>query len=93
MQKLFNDLKMEFESTTNALHETKDKLESTKNVLVNTKHKLTETTMDRDLQKHLVDKHVNTERNLLNQAKTLLNVAETATTDTQKLHEKISRKQ
>lgn len=84
---------MEFESTSNALHETKDKLESTKNVLITTKHKLSETTLDRDLQKHLVDKHVSTERNLMYQAKTLLSVAETATTDTHKLHEKISRKQ
>lgn len=58
-----------------------------------TKNQLNETSYDRDLHKHLVDKHVTTERALLNQAKTLLSVADTATTDTQKLHEKISRKQ
>ena len=58
-----------------------------------TKNQLDETVFDRDLQKHLLDKHVTTEHTLLNQAKTLLNVAETATTDSHKLHEKISRKQ
>jgi hypothetical protein len=61
--------------------------------LITTKHELNETAFDRDLNKHLVEKHVTTERNLLNQAQTLLNVAESATTDTQKLHEKINRKQ
>ncbi|OXU30307.1 hypothetical protein TSAR_015423 [Trichomalopsis sarcophagae] len=91
-EKLFCDLKMEFETTTNALHQTKEKLESTHNVLMTTKNQLNETVYDRDLHKHLVDKHVSTERTLLNQAKTLLSVAETATTDTQKLHEKINRK-
>ena len=78
--------------TSNTLHQTKEQLESTKNDLISTKTVLNETTYDRDLQKHLVEKHISTENVLLNQAQALLNVAETATTDTYKLHEKIDRK-
>lgn len=84
---------MEYETTAINLHQTKETLESTKNNLLTTTNKLTETVYDRDLQKHLVNKHATTEKTLLNQAQTLLTVAETATTDTQKLHDKISRKQ
>ncbi|XP_014232632.1 kinesin-like protein Klp61F isoform X1 [Trichogramma pretiosum] len=91
-EKIFEDMKVEFETTTHTLVKTKEKLISTKNDLITTKTELHETTYDRDLHKHLVEKHVSTEQELLNQAKTLLNVAETATTDTVKLHEKIDRK-
>ncbi|XP_011504063.1 PREDICTED: bipolar kinesin KRP-130 [Ceratosolen solmsi marchali] len=91
-EKIFTDLKIEYESTTNALYKTKEKLESTKNVLITTQNELSDIAFDRDLNKHLVEKHVTTERVLLNQAQTLLNVAENATMDTQKLHEKINRK-
>ncbi|XP_058796802.1 kinesin-like protein Klp61F isoform X2 [Phymastichus coffea] len=92
-EKDFMDLQMECEATKIALQQTKETLESTKNDLITTKNILTETVFDRDLQKHLVEKHTTTEKVLLNQAQTLLTVAETATTDTHKLHDKISRKQ
>ncbi|XP_014205799.1 kinesin-like protein Klp61F isoform X2 [Copidosoma floridanum] len=85
-EKLFSDLQVQFEQTNNALHQTK-------NSLINTKNELEKTAYDRDVQKHLVEKHVDTEKVLLNQAKTLLTVAEIATNDTQQLHDKISRKQ
>lgn len=74
------------------LSETKDQLESTKNVLESTKSSLKTTKLDRDLQKHLVEKHATTEKILYSQAQTLLKVADTATDDTYKLHDKIFRK-
>lgn len=83
---------MDYDTQTNILDDTKDKLESTKSVLKNTKNKLSVTEFDRDLNQHLVEKHVSTEQTLLNQAQALLKVAEIATTDTHKLHDKINRK-
>lgn len=53
---------------------------------------LEETMMDREVQKHLVEKHQTTEERLLSQAQTLVTVADTATADVAKLHDKISRK-
>ncbi|XP_043277605.1 kinesin-like protein Klp61F isoform X2 [Venturia canescens] len=90
--KLFSDLETELEQKTNTLYETKDQLETTKTVLLSTKNDLLTTQYDRDIQKHLVEKHVNTEKILYSQAKTLLKVADIATDDTYKLHDKIFRK-
>ncbi|XP_063982789.1 kinesin-like protein Klp61F [Diachasmimorpha longicaudata] len=50
------------------------------------------TEQERNEQKHLVEKHVVTEKKLHTQATQLLNVVETVTRDTVKLHEKIERK-
>lgn len=47
---------------------------------------------EKDEQCYLVEKHVSTEEQLISQAQTLLNVADTATNDIQKLHDKISHK-
>lgn len=69
-----------------------DDLYRTKNDLNTTKTVLKETKLDRDVHKHLVNKHASTEKVLSKQAQTLLEVAETATNDTQKLHDKIMRK-
>lgn len=91
-EKLFNDLQMEHHLQTNKLQEVENNLSSTTNVLKTTKNSLKMTEQERDEQKHLVEKHVSTEKVLLSQAKTLLNVADTASTDTYKLHDKIGRK-
>lgn len=60
--------------------------------LQTTKRQVAITEQQRNEQKHLVDKHLETENKLYKQAKTLLNVADVATTDTYRLHEKIQRK-
>lgn len=67
-------------------------LQDTQTKLKNTENTLQVTEQDREEQKYLVKKHVATEKILLSQAKTLLNVADVATTDTYKLHDKIIRK-
>lgn len=77
---------------TNKLQEVENNLTSTTNVLKSTKNHLKMTEQERDEQKYLVENHVSTEKILLSQAKTLLNVADIASTDTYKLHDKIGRK-
>ena len=89
---MFDELKSEFKVQTDVLYQTKDELVSTKNVLKSTENILKVTELDRDVHQHLVEKHAKTEKVLLTQAQTLLEVAVTATTDTQKLHDKIIRK-
>ena len=89
---MFDELQSEFKTQTHVLYQTKDQLDSTKNVLKSTEHVLKEVVIDREVQKHLVENHVSTEKVLLTQAQTLLEVADTATSDAQKLHDKIVRK-
>ncbi|KAI4484885.1 hypothetical protein M0802_012994 [Mischocyttarus mexicanus] len=84
-EKLINDLHVKCNVQTN-------KLEDVTNVLKTTKNHLKVTKQERDEQKYLVEKHESTEKILLSQAKTLLNVANVASTDTYKLHDKIGRK-
>lgn len=50
------------------------------------------TEREKEEQSHLVKKHVSTEKELLSQAQILLNVADTVTTDVNKLQDKISHK-
>lgn len=50
------------------------------------------TEREKEEQYHLVEKHVSTEKQLLSQAQKLLDVANTATVDVNKLHDKISHK-
>lgn len=47
---------------------------------------------EKEEQKFLVEKHANTEHILLSQVQTVLDVADTATSDVNKLHDKIFRK-
>ncbi|KAK0090601.1 hypothetical protein PV325_010567 [Microctonus aethiopoides] len=79
-----------------ALEETmaaKEKLlEELKIDLAATKHQVEITEQEKNEQRHLVETHVKTERKLLHQAKSLLKVAEIASSDTYKLHNKIERK-
>ncbi|XP_043480001.1 kinesin-like protein Klp61F [Leptopilina heterotoma] len=84
-EKLFDELQSQYKVQTEDLYRTKNDLNTTRNVLKDTE-------LDRDVHKHLVDRHATTEKVLSKQAQILLDVAETATTDTQKLHDKIMRK-
>ena len=85
-------MQLAFETQKQVLHETEEQLLEKKQVLKVTKKQLNETKIDRDVQKHLVEKHVVTEERLLSQAHTLVDVADTATSDVSKLHDKIGRK-
>ena len=50
------------------------------------------TEREKEEQCHLVEKHVSTEKQLLSQAQKLLDVADSATVDVNKLQDKISYK-
>ncbi|XP_015172129.1 PREDICTED: bipolar kinesin KRP-130-like [Polistes dominula] len=91
-EKLFNDLQVQHSIQTNKLQEVENNLTNTTNVLKSTTNHLKMTKQERDEQKYLVEKHASAEKVLLSQAKTLLNVANVASTDTYKLHDKIGRK-
>ncbi|XP_008559654.1 kinesin-like protein Klp61F [Microplitis demolitor] len=73
--------------------ENKNKLfEQTSEQLKETCHQVRVIKQDRDEQKHLVENLENITETLSNQASTLLEVANTATDHTQRLHDKIARK-
>lgn len=91
-QKIFHELELQNVAQTQELHESKAKLDSAIGALTSTNSRLMFTTQQRDEQMHLVEKYAHTEQSLLSQAETLLSVADTASTDSNKLHDKIARK-
>ncbi|EZA46701.1 Bipolar kinesin, partial [Ooceraea biroi] len=91
-EQIFNDLQEKHVEQTTHLHKTKEELESTTHALVSTNALLKMTEREKEEQCHLVEKHVSTEEELLSQAQTLLNIADTTASDVHKLHDKILRK-
>ncbi|XP_076628115.1 kinesin-like protein Klp61F isoform X2 [Colletes latitarsis] len=91
-EKIYNDLKVEILTQMEELHEVKVKLDGTTNALESTHQQLKVVSQERDEHKYLLEKHVSTEQALLSQGQSLLNVADTATADSQKLYDKIERK-
>ncbi|XP_076299090.1 kinesin-like protein Klp61F [Lasioglossum baleicum] len=91
-EEIYNKLKLQNIVQLQELHKTQNILTNTAEALKSTHQKLKLTTQEREEQKYLLEKHVNTEQALLSQAQSLLNVADTVTADSQKLHEKIDRK-
>ncbi|KAM0732655.1 Kinesin-like protein Klp61F [Formica fusca] len=91
-EQIFDDLQAKHNEQTNHLHETKEQLETTTHALKSTTALLEMTEREKEEQSHLVKKHVSTEKELLSQAQILLNVADTVTTDVNKLQDKISHK-
>jgi len=67
-------------------------LETTAHALKSTEVLLQMTEREKEEQCYLVEKHISTEKQLLSQAQKLLDVADTATIDVNKLHDKISHK-
>ena len=78
------DKDAELESTNTKLQETEHSLSCTRTVL----HK---TAVEREEQKHLVEKHQETEVKLKEQAKKLLQVADISTKEGKLLHDKLDR--
>lgn len=74
------------------LNEIKTKLNNATDALQSTYNRLKLTIQERDEQKYLTEKYMTTEQSLLNQAQTLVNVVDTAITDSYRLHDKIERK-
>ncbi|XP_072751582.1 kinesin-like protein Klp61F isoform X2 [Anoplolepis gracilipes] len=91
-EQIFNDLQVKHEEQTNRLHETKEQLETITYALKSATARLEMTEREKEEQCHLVEKHVSTEKQLSAQAQILLNVADTVTTDVNKLQDKISYK-
>ncbi|XP_024887827.1 kinesin-like protein Klp61F [Temnothorax curvispinosus] len=91
-EQIFNDLQTKHMEQTNYLHETKKQLETTVHALKSTTALLQMTEREKEEQSYLVEKHVSTEKQLLSEAKKLLDVADSATVDVNKLHDKISYK-
>ncbi|XP_076670153.1 kinesin-like protein Klp61F [Andrena cerasifolii] len=91
-EKILSELELENIAQMEELHEAKVKLDTTSDALKSTNYRLKVTAQECDEQKYLVEKHVSTEKVLLSHGHTLLNIAEAATTDSLKLHEKIDRK-
>lgn len=67
-------------------------METTTHALKSTTTLLQMTEREKEEQSYLVEKHVSTEKELLSQAQKLLDVADSATVDVKKLHDKISHK-
>ncbi|EFN72909.1 Bipolar kinesin KRP-130 [Camponotus floridanus] len=91
-EQIFNDLQVKHIEQTHCLHETKEQLETTTHVLKSTTALLEMTELEKEEQCYLVKKHVSTEKELSSQAQILLNIADTVTTDINKLQDKISHK-
>ncbi|KOC63549.1 Bipolar kinesin KRP-130 [Habropoda laboriosa] len=91
-EKIYNELELQNITQMKELHEAKVKLNSASNALKSTNDRLKLIAQERNEQKYLVEKSTNTEQCLLHQAQTLLSVADTATADSHKLHDKIARK-
>ncbi|XP_033187905.2 kinesin-like protein Klp61F [Bombus vancouverensis nearcticus] len=91
-ERIFNELKSITSKQANELLSTKNELKSTVNALMSTSTRLAISEREKEEQKFLVEKHANTENILLSQVQTVLDVADTATSDVNKLHDKIFRK-
>ncbi|KOC61857.1 Bipolar kinesin KRP-130 [Habropoda laboriosa] len=91
-EKIYNELELQNITQMKELHEAKVKLNSASNALKSTNGRLKLVAQERNEQKYLVEKYTNTEQCLLHQAQNLLSVADTATADSHKLHDKIARK-
>lgn len=92
MTDLFTVTKQELEETSAQLTTTTENLVATSETLHETRVILQDTKQDRDEQKHLVGQHVVAEESLYNEAKQLLETAETTSSDVYGLHDKIDRK-
>jgi kinesin family protein 11 len=64
---------------------TQDKLNDTSMKLQDTVYRCAE-------KEHLIEKHLHTERTLTTQAESVLAMADMASSDTRKLHDKLARK-
>ncbi|KYN01497.1 hypothetical protein ALC62_07679 [Cyphomyrmex costatus] len=91
-EQIFNDLEARHIAQTDYLHKTEEQLEATAHILKSTEDLLQVTELQKEEQSHLVEKHVSTEKQLLSQAQKLLDVADAATVDVNKLQDKISYK-
>jgi len=91
-QELFEETEQALEGKKEELESTNVKLAETEHTLACTKTVLQKTATERDENKHLVDKHMETETKLGQQARKLLSVSDQATKDLTLVHDKLDRK-
>jgi kinesin family protein 11 len=89
---LCNQLNISLDSCNQKLAATFSELEQTQDKLNDTSVKLQDTVNRCAAKEHLTEKHVHTERTLTTQAVSLLAIADMASSDAGKLHDKLSRK-
>jgi len=90
-EQMFEEVSAELEVKTEELEATTEKLAETEHSLECTRTVLHKTAVEKEEQKHLVEKHQETEVKLGGQAKKLLEVAEVTTKEGAFLHDKLDR--
>merc|ERR1719410_1159015 len=90
-EQMFEEVSAELEVKTEELEATTEKLAETEHSLECTRTVLHKTAVEKEEQKHLVEKHQETEVKLGGQAKKLLEVAEVTTKEGALLHDKLDR--
>ena len=90
-EEMFAEVSAELEVKTEELQATTEKLTATEHSLACTRTVLHKTAVEKEEQKHLVEKHQETEVKLGSQAKKLLEVADVTTREGGLLHDKLDR--
>lgn len=88
---MYQECTEQLQETTEKLESTSAKLEETEHSLVCTKSVLSQTMQEKAETEHLVDKHVETELKLSQQAKKLLATSDVVSKDLNLLHDKVDR--
>ncbi|GAB6023319.1 Kinesin- protein 11 [Chamberlinius hualienensis] len=89
VNELFTATKVELNNKTHKLNKTQKSLNQTREHLTDAVKVLHKTSQDRDERNYLLDANVETVKCLTNQGKELINVADIATSDVEKLHNKL----
>ena len=90
-EEMFEEVSAELNEKSVELEATNAKLSDTEHTLECTQVVLTKTATEREEQKHLVEKHVETEGALEDQAKMLLETSEVSSKDLKLVHDKLDR--
>jgi len=90
-EEMFEEVSAELNEKSAELESANTKLSETEHVLGCTKVVLEKTATEREEQKHLVEKHVETEGKLKDQAKKLLETSEVSSKDLKIVHDKLDR--
>jgi len=91
LETLFEEVNEELKEKETELNAVNSQLEETEETLEATKVVLRKTASDKEVQKHLVEKHVETESKLKDQAKMLMETADSSSKDLKHLHDKLDR--
>ena len=91
LETMFEEISEELKEKETELDAANDKLTETEETLEATKVVLRKTAQEREEQTHLVEKHVETESKLKEQAKRLMETADMSSKDLKHIHDKLDR--